>query len=148
MFRVRKKSEKSRYFQRCKYITHLNFDIGYWLQLIIWNINELWILCWQACAPRYVFFGVANGFNIMNDSNGYAFGNQRDPVGTCYLTNFSSSREFSPCRTSKYFPTKVFAYFFVSVARVWLVSFLTKLWMLRALIHRNNSDDVNNRRSV
>lgn len=38
----------------------------------------------------------------MDDSHGLAFGNQRDPVGTCFVTTFSTVREFSPCRTSEF----------------------------------------------
>ncbi|XP_043271432.1 integrin alpha-PS2 isoform X2 [Venturia canescens] len=59
-----------------------------------------------ACAPRYVFFGVGPGYNVMNDSHGWAFGNQRDPVGTCFVSTNPSTpstvREFSPCRTKNY----------------------------------------------
>ncbi|XP_012282134.1 integrin alpha-PS2 isoform X2 [Orussus abietinus] len=39
----------------------------------------------MACAPRYVWFSVTMA--------------GRDPVGTCWVTNFTNSQEFSPCRT-------------------------------------------------
>ncbi|XP_033219781.1 integrin alpha-PS2-like isoform X2 [Belonocnema kinseyi] len=48
-----------------------------------------------ACAPRYLWYGkqVVKG-KLQTE--------KREPVGTCWLTNFSgSSLEFSPCRTGK-----------------------------------------------
>ncbi|XP_033331338.2 integrin subunit alpha inflated isoform X1 [Megalopta genalis] len=48
-----------------------------------------------ACAPRYIWFSVAQS------SKEATAGNKREPVGTCWVVsdNFKESREFSPCRT-------------------------------------------------
>lgn len=48
-----------------------------------------------ACAPRYLWFG-------KQVSKGHSGADKREPVGTCWLTNFvSQPLEFSPCRTGK-----------------------------------------------
>lgn len=69
----------------------------------------LLILCvffcfFQACAPRYVFFTVQQVKDADNNVNRSKnkFGNLREPVGTCWVTNLTSSIEYSPCRTCKY----------------------------------------------
>ncbi|KAK0175034.1 hypothetical protein PV327_008819 [Microctonus hyperodae] len=54
-----------------------------------------------ACAPRYVFFSVSQSKKEFGDNTRQPLvGNRRDPVGTCWITNFTTSTEFSPCRTS------------------------------------------------
>ncbi|XP_051153057.1 integrin alpha-PS2 isoform X2 [Leptopilina boulardi] len=48
-----------------------------------------------ACAPRYLWYG-------KQVSKGHSGADKREPVGTCWLTNFvSQPLEFSPCRTGK-----------------------------------------------
>lgn len=48
------------------------------------------IFCFQACAPRYIWYALTK--------------KRRDPVGTCYVSNgaFTAFEEYSPCRTCKY----------------------------------------------
>ncbi|XP_074108875.1 integrin subunit alpha inflated isoform X2 [Cotesia typhae] len=56
-----------------------------------------------ACAPRYVFFSVSQLKKDLGDSSRQSIvGNRRDPVGTCWVTNFTTSTEFSPCRTRNF----------------------------------------------
>ncbi|KAK0072891.1 hypothetical protein PV325_010643, partial [Microctonus aethiopoides] len=70
------------------------------------NIHLAFKLSWdimtfgQACAPRYVFFSVSQSKKEFGDNTRQPLvGNRRDPVGTCWITNFTTSTEFSPCRT-------------------------------------------------
>ncbi|XP_034951928.1 integrin alpha-PS2 isoform X2 [Chelonus insularis] len=56
-----------------------------------------------ACAPRYVFFSISQSKKDFGDSSRPSIvGNRRDPVGTCWVTNFTSSVEFAPCRTKNF----------------------------------------------
>ncbi|XP_057335513.1 integrin alpha-PS2 isoform X2 [Microplitis mediator] len=56
-----------------------------------------------ACAPRYVFFSVSQSKKDFGDSSRQSIvGNRRDPVGTCWSTNFTTSTEFAPCRTRNF----------------------------------------------
>lgn len=75
-----------------------------------YNFDFCFIL--QACAPRYVFFSVSQLKKDLGDSSRQSIvGNRRDPVGTCWVTNFTTSTEFSPCRTREFFYSLFFFFF-------------------------------------
>ncbi|KAH0552284.1 hypothetical protein KQX54_008259 [Cotesia glomerata] len=74
------------------------------LDSVVSNDRTCYVLLYsqEACAPRYVFFSVSQLKKDLGDSSRQSIvGNRRDPVGTCWVTNFTTSTEFSPCRTQK-----------------------------------------------